>query len=100
MTAEQMIAVTEIIGTENVLDIDDRYDMYLIVEVDLGNQHKILILPDGTEYWYYKNKMHREGGPACRFKPEHDPILTAGDHWYLNGEKMTEEEHAAATQER
>lgn len=41
--------------------------------------------------WKLNDKLHREDGPAIE--------CANGDRsWYLNGEKMTEEEHRAQTQ--
>ena len=40
--------------------------------------YKVTVDSEGNTYWYYKNKLHREGGPA---------IESANDDksWWLNG---------------
>jgi hypothetical protein len=43
----------------------------------------------GNKFWYLKDKLHREDGPAVEWAD--------GDKsWYLNDKYMTEEEHKAA----
>jgi hypothetical protein len=43
-----------------------------------------------VQRWYLNGKLHREDGPACEY--------TNGDkEWALNGEQLTESEHAEKT---
>jgi len=42
---------------------------------------------DGTKFWYQNDKLHREDGPAVEW-------ADGTREWCLNGEEMTEEEHA------
>jgi len=52
-------------------------------------EYKVRVYPDGAEYWRLDGKQHRENGPAV--------TCANGDKfWFLNDERMTEEEHKAA----
>ena len=43
-----------------------------------------------SETWYLNGKLHREDGPAVE--------RSNGDkEWWLNGNKLTEQQHKAAT---
>ena len=42
----------------------------------------------GLNIWYLNGKCHREDGPACEYS-------NGNKLWYLSGENITEEEHAA-----
>ena len=44
---------------------------------------------DGYKAWYINGKRHREDGPAIEWKD--------GRSWYLNGEKLTEQEFLKRT---
>ena len=46
---------------------------------------------DGTQEWRLDGKLHREDGPAVEWS-------NGSREWYLNGEKLTEEEHREQTQ--
>ena len=49
-------------------------------------KYEVKVHTDGYKSWWLNDKRHREDGPA----------LTYSDgrvFWYLNGEKLTEEEH-------
>ena len=39
---------------------------------------------DGTKYWYFNGKLHREDGPAVEY-------VSGTKHWYLNGERHRED---------
>ena len=43
-----------------------------------------VIFPDGTQYWYLNGKLHREDGPAVIYS-------NGTQYWYLNGNDITNE---------
>ena len=75
--------------------------------------YKVTVDSEGDIYWYYKNKLHREGGPAIEFANgdkswwlngqrhrENGPAyeFANGDKsWYLNDEYLTEAQFKART---
>jgi len=70
-------------------------------------------LADGSKFWYLNGKRHREDGPAIEladgskfwcindsFHREDGPAAEWSDGsklWYLDGKRLTEEEHAKQT---
>jgi hypothetical protein len=52
-------------------------------------EYRVQVVADGSKFWYLKDKLHREDGPAIEW-------ANGYKSWYLNGKYMTEEEHKAA----
>ena len=46
---------------------------------------------NGYKVWYLNGKRHREDGPAVEYADDMDK------QWFLNGEEVTEKEHARRT---
>ena len=53
-------------------------------------EYTVKVYPNGIKYWCLKGKLHREDGPAIEW-------ADSSKSWYLNGEKVTEEEHKRRT---
>ena len=53
-------------------------------------EYTVRVYPNGDKEWFLNGKWHREDGPAIEY---------AGGYksWYLNEEKVTEEEHKRIT---
>lgn len=75
--------------------------------------YHVEVYPTGSERWYLDGLKHRIGGPAitysdgskvwCQYDKTHrvdGPAIENADgskHWFLEGIRMTEEEHAERT---
>jgi len=59
---------------------------HMIVKTYKVGKYTIKVDEDGDKWWHYKNKVHREDGPACESK---NPGNTM---WYLNDNMYYEEE--------
>lgn len=62
-----------------------------------GQYHRIdgpaIEYVDGSKFWYKNGLLHRTDGPACEYASGRQYwYLSSKRCWYLNGEKMTEEE--------
>jgi len=53
-------------------------------------EYTVKVYNNGTTKWYLNDKLHREDGPAVECADGYKA-------WYLNGKKLTEAEHRAAT---
>ena len=52
-------------------------------------EYTVRVFPNGDKVWYLNGKFHREDGPALE--------SANNKYWFLNGEPITEEEHARLT---
>lgn len=64
-----------------------------------GNLHRedgpAVEYADGTKMWYLYGERHREDGPAVEYYDK-GKYASGALWWYLNGIRMTEEEHKEA----
>ncbi len=87
MTAEQLLAITEIMNKHTVHSINDGGTG---VYVHLGQNACTRIFYNGSQEWLKDGYLHREDGPAV-------VCVDFGGEWYLGGEPMSQEEHAEWT---
>jgi hypothetical protein len=53
-------------------------------------EYTVKVYDGGYNGWFLNGKLHREDGPATEY-------ASGTKYWYLNGEKVTEEEHKRKT---
>jgi hypothetical protein len=53
-------------------------------------EYTVKVYDGGYNGWFLNGKLHREDGPATEY-------ASGTKYWYLNGEKVTEEEHKRMT---
>jgi hypothetical protein len=53
-------------------------------------EYTVKVYDGGYNGWFLNGKLHREDGPATEY-------ASGTKYWYLNGEKVTEEEHNRMT---
>lgn len=94
MTPLQMIEVTRLIGEYDVLDMhgDDGW-----IDLYMQNNSIVRIHRLGQAFWRKNDLAHRDDGPAHTFG--HSFGRRDHNRWFLNGEEMTEAEHARRTKE-
>ena len=49
-------------------------------------EYTVKVSREGNKFWYLKDEIHREDGPAIEW-------ANGGKFWYLNGKQVTEEKH-------
>ena len=52
-------------------------------------EYTVKVFGNGSR-WYLNDKLHREDGPACEWDD-------GSKSWFLNGQRVTEEEHRRLT---
>ena len=53
-------------------------------------KYEVRVYKDGRKCWFLNGNLHREDGPAIEWSNGYKA-------WYLDGKKLTEQEHKAAT---
>lgn len=53
-------------------------------------EYTVKVYDNGTKFWYLGMLLHREDGPAIEY-------ADGFKEWYLNGEPLTQAEHAKQT---
>jgi len=53
-------------------------------------EYTVKVSMSGTKFWYLNDELHREDGPAIEYS-------NVDKSWYLNGKRLTEEQHKIAT---
>jgi hypothetical protein len=47
-------------------------------------EYEVKVYSNGTQYWYFDDKLHRENGPAIEY-------ANGNKYWYLNGKRHRED---------
>jgi len=102
---------------EQYIEIDTNGSKFYYKDREMTIVHRedgpAVVRPDGGKEWYLNGKRHREDGPAIEwsdgskfwcindsFHREDGPAAEWSDgskKWYLDGKRLTEEEHAKRT---